>query len=481
MKTLHDLASRNRLWYFFDLICSTPHPSGHEEQLAARLKIEAEKYGLQVRQDTFGNMRIDRPAAPEYRHAPCIIFQAHLDMVPQKAPGSSFDFLKDPLNVQVTGNRIHCGGETTLGADDGSGVALAMDILTDETLRCGALAAVFTREEEIGLNGARELAPEFLKGDYLINLDSGCDDCFYAGCAGGVENYGIFTPQWEDSPAGTGVKIEVMGLEGGHSGADIHLKRGNAHKFLAGLLKDLGDSFRVSAMEGGTVVNAIARESAASGVLQIPLAEAQHRADLYAGELASAFNASPGFGFKLTAIPLPARVWTKEFQSSFVEMLTTLPDGVIKYSEELDSVETSTNIGVITTTDAGALEVGCHPRSFDDLQWQRLSAAIAEHFKKFGGLFRSEAPYPGWKFKSDSRLLEAGQLACEKVWGKRVPVRAIHAGLEPGMFTSSAPHLEMLSFAPADHHCHTTEEYLEIESAEKVALWMRKLTKELQS
>ena len=230
------------VWRLFEEICSIPHPSGYEEKLGAWVVQQAKANGLKARRDKIGNIRIDRPAAPGFEKAPLTVMQAHLDMVPQKAPDSNFDFLNDPLKVQITEDRVHCGGETTLGADDGSGVALAMDILTDSALRCGALAALFTREEEIGLNGARELPAEFLEGDFLINLDSGCDDCFYAGCAGGVENYGIFMPEFTNISSGTGVKIEVTGLEGGHSGADIHLKRGNAHKFMAGLLEILGEN-----------------------------------------------------------------------------------------------------------------------------------------------------------------------------------------------------------------------------------------------
>lgn len=481
MKTLQDLAKESRLWYFFDLICSIPHPSGHETALAERLAEEAEKSSLQVRRDAFGNLRIDRKGSPGYENVPCIIFQAHLDMVPQKAPGSTFDFLKDPLKVRVTGNRIHCGGETTLGADDGTGVALAMELLTDETLKCGPLAAVFTREEEIGLNGARALSKEFLQGKYLINLDSGCDQLFYAGCAGGVENYGIFTPEYECPPAGKGVKITIEGLEGGHSGADIHLKRGNAHKFLAGFLEKLGERIRVVSFAGGSVVNAIARESEAIGVTGVNLAEVQQMADRYAGVLKTTFNAPEGFGIKVSETELPEKVWSKKFQQEFVTMLVTLPDGVFEYSAELECVETSCNIGTVQPTADGKLKVGCHPRAFDDSKWQSVSRANKAHFQKFGGIFEEEGPYPGWKFKSDSRLLKAGENACRKVYGKEIPVRAIHAGLEPGMFTLAAPDLEMLSFAPMDHHCHTTEEYLEIDSMEKVSHWLRQLVREISS
>lgn len=480
MKTLHDFALERRgVWYYFDLVCATPHPSGQEALLAEKLKNEALKHGLQVRTDAFGNMRIDRKAAPGYEKAPCIIFQAHLDMVPQKTPGSSFDFSKDPLNVYVTDNKVHCNGETTLGADDGIGVALAMDLLTDDSITCGPIAGLFTREEEIGLNGARELPPEFLEGDYLLNLDSGSDDCFYAGCAGGVENFGFFKPDTRPAPEGTPVSIEICGLEGGHSGADIHLKRGNAHKIMAAFLKELGSSIAVTSLKGGSVVNAISRESEAVGVLTCPLTEVQKAAEIFQQKAAQTFNAPADFAIKVSPAPLQQQVWSEKFQQDFLTMLTTLPDGVFEFSEELDSVCTSCNLGVIAPLADGRIKVGCHPRSFDDAQWQKISESNKEHFQRAGGTFEARGPYPGWKFKADSRLLEAAQKACEKIYGKPLPVRTIHAGLEPGLFTALAPRLEMLSFAPAAPNCHTTEEYLEINSTEKVVLWLREIIKQL--
>ena len=482
MKTLSEFAQeKGGVWKYFSLVCSTPHPSGHEDKLCELLTREAEAAGLEVRRDDFGNLRIDRKAAPGYENAPCLILQAHLDMVPQKTPGSSFDFQKDPLNAVVTGNKIHCNGETTLGADDGSGLSVAMDLLTDKSVVCGPVAAVFTREEEIGLNGARALADEFLKGAYLLNLDSGSDSCFYAGCAGGEEDYGFFTPEFT-SPTGSGkaVKIEVTGLVGGHSGADIHLKRGNAHKFMAAFLVEQGSDISVSSIAGGSVVNAISRESVADIVTELSFEELQKRADSFAEKLKSTFDAAADFGFRLTPCRMPEKVWSPKFQKDFLTMLDSLPDGVFEFSEELDAVAVSSNVGVISTLADGKLQVGCHPRAFDDAKWMQISKDYKAHFAKFGGSFEAHGPYPGWKFKADSKLLEAAQKACEKVYGSRIPVRAIHAGLEPGIFTPKAPQLEMLSFAPTEHHCHTTEEYLEIDSTEKVVLWLREVVRILQ-
>ena len=211
---LSELPEARGTWKFFDLICSTPHPSGGERKLAALLAGRAREAGLTVRTDSFGNLRIDRAPAPGFEARPGIVLQAHLDMVPQKRKGSSFDFAKDPLPVRVEGEKVHCGGETTLGADDGIGAALAMDMLTDPGVKCGPLAGLFTLEEEIGLNGARALDPAFLEGKFLLNLDSGCDSCFYAGCAGGVEDYGYFTPSYRNAPEGNAFRIALRGRWG---------------------------------------------------------------------------------------------------------------------------------------------------------------------------------------------------------------------------------------------------------------------------
>ena len=476
---LTELPEARGTWKFFDLICSTPHPSAGERKLAALLAEKAREAGLTVRTDSFGNLRIDRAPAPGFEDRPGIMLQAHLDMVPQKRKGSSFDFAKDPLPVRVEGEKVHCGGETTLGADDGIGAALAMDMLTDPEVTCGPLAGLFTLEEEIGLNGARALSPAFLEGKFLINLDSGCDSCFYAGCAGGVEDYGYFTPSYRNVPEGNAFRIALRGLLGGHSGAEIHRKRGNAHKFLAAFLKNLGEAVSVSSIQGGSVVNAISRESEAVVVTKMPAAELRAGAEKFAATLAGTFDAPENFGFDVTPCPAPEKVWDSGFQASFLDMLNALPDGVLEFAKELDSVRTSCNLGIIRNDSDGRIVVGLHPRSFVDAEWQELSSRICGIFRKFGGMPEEQGPYAGWKFDPDSKLLAAARETFRELTGKTLPVRAIHAGLETGLFAPMAPELEMISFAPASWNEHTTEEYLEIGSVTVVSRWLRRLVTRL--
>ena len=476
---LTDLPEARGVWRYFDLICATPHPSSHEKQLAALLADRAREAGLAVRSDDFGNLRIDRAPSPGFEGKPRLLLQAHLDMVPQKRQGSSFDFTRDPLPVRVEGNLIHCGGETTLGADDGIGVALAMDLLTDPQVECGPLAGIFTLAEENGLNGARALDPAFLEGDYLINLDSACDSCFYVGCAGGVETFGLFTPQYRNAPAGNAFKITVEGLLGGHSGSEIHNRRGNAHRFLCAFLKSLGSDAAVASLEGGSVPNAISRESEACFVSPRSEADLRDAAKRFASRLAETFDAPEDFGFRILPCPAPEKVWNEKFQSDFLTMIGKLPDGVLDFAEELDSVRTSCNLGFIKSEPDGRLRVALHPRSFDDDAWEKLSKDICVLVRQFGGTPEEKCPYAGWKFKPESKLLAVAREAYRDLTGKLLPPRAIHAGLEPGLFAAMAPALEMIAFAPMSYNEHTVEEYLEVDSTVTVARWLRKMARAL--
>ena len=242
----------------FDLICGIPHPSGHEAALRGKLAEIARGAGLRVRIDAAGNMAADRPPSPGFEHLPVIILQAHMDMVPQTAPGVEFDFLRDPIRWRRDGDWISAGGRTSLGADDGIGLALALELLSDRGLRCGALRGVFTVEEETGFGGASRIDPAFLEGGALINLDGEDDALFVVGCAGAARTEGRRRAETIPVPAGArGVKITLSGFPGGHSGVDIHKNRGNAIRAMGGLLADALHCVEISELRGGTVFNAI--------------------------------------------------------------------------------------------------------------------------------------------------------------------------------------------------------------------------------
>ena len=227
------------------------------------------------------------------------------------------------------------------------------------------------------------------------------------------------------------------------------------------------------------MVNAISRESEAAVVSPLSAAELRAKAEKFAATLAGTFDAPAGFGFDVTPCPAPEKVWDDTFQTAFLDMLNALPDGVLEFAKELDSVRTSCNLGIIRNDPDGKIVVGLHPRSFDDAEWRKLSSDVCEIFRKSGGTAEEQGPYAGWKFDPDSKLLAAARETFRELTGKTLPVRAIHAGLETGLFAPMAPELEMISFAPASWNEHTTEEYLEIGSVTVVSRWLRRLVTSL--
>ena len=296
------------VWRLFDAICAIPHPSGHETRLAAALAALAEKNGLAVRIDVTGNLRIDRPASPGFEDSPMILLQGHLDMVPQALATVDFDFTREPIPPVVEDGWVRSAAGTTLGSDDGIGVAAAMALLLDPGLKCGPLAGVFTVSEEVGLNGALALSAEFLKGEFLLNLDSEEEGQLYIGCAGGARlEIDVELPQMAVPPGYTGLCCEIKNLAGGHSGVDIHLRRGNAVAFLARLLEKLPE-FEVAALSGGTLDNVIPREAVAFGAADpARLAALRLRAANLALEFAREFDAPPDFAVELRPAVLSER------------------------------------------------------------------------------------------------------------------------------------------------------------------------------
>ena len=325
MKKL-DTLSPAPVWEIFELICSIPHPSGHEAALAEALSAMARERGLAVRRDAAGNLRIDRAAAPGFESAPAVLLQAHLDMVPQTAPGVKFDFLTDPIPPEIRGEWVVSGAGTTLGSDNGIGVAAAVALLFDPAWRGGALAGVFTVSEEVGLNGALALSPEMLEGTYLLNLDSEEEGELYLGCAGGARLTLTFDAAFRPVSAGmTGVRCTVGGMAGGHSGCNIADRRGNAIRLLARLLKE-SPELQIASFDGGTCDNAIPREAVVSGALPAETFESfRRRAEAFEREAAGEFDAPPEFRIEVEAAPLPERVWTEEFRDRVLDALTAAP------------------------------------------------------------------------------------------------------------------------------------------------------------
>lgn len=480
MKKLSSL-SPAPVWEIFEMICSIPHPSGHEAALAEALAAAAEERGLAVRRDAAGNLRIDRAAAPGFESAPAVLLQAHLDMVPQTAPGVEFDFLADPIPPEIRGEWVVSGAGTTLGSDNGIGVAAAVALLFDPAWRGGALAGVFTVSEEVGLNGALALSPEMLEGTYLLNLDSEEEGELYLGCAGGARLTLTFDAAFQPVPAGmAGIRCTVGGLAGGHSGCNIADRRGNAIRLLARLL-ERSPEFLPAAFDGGTCDNAIPREAAACGAVPADGVESfRVRAEEFAREAAGEFDAPPEFRIEVEAAPLPERVWRVEFRDRLLGALTGCPDGAVAFDSALGVVRTSSNLASVRS-EGERLVVATSQRSQIDAERAALSGAIAERFRAAGATAALSHVYPGWEPRPDSRLFSTAASLYRELFGRRPEPKVIHAGLECGILSGINPKLEILSFGPTLENPHSPGERLDIASVGRFWKFLRELISRLQS
>jgi dipeptidase D len=458
------------LWTLFAEICAIPHPSGHEAALRRRLAGLARAAGLAADEDNAGNLRIVRPARPGREHAPRVILQSHLDMVPQHSTALPFDCMRDPIVPVVDGDRVHTGGRTTLGADNGIGVAAALDVLLGDCVRHGPLAALFTVEEETGLRGAEQVDPAFLDGDILLNLDSEDAGAVTVGCAGGCRIQARFPFTTKHVPAGLrGAEIAVSGLAGGHSGCDIDKRRGNAVAILCELLDTRPDT--LAGIDGGGLENAIPRDARA--VLALPEAELgalraaaaaclrAHRTRLGAGD--------PGLRIDVTECPPPARAWSAACRTRILDALRACPNGVLAMSAaDPARVATSANLAAVRT-DAAAVTVKVMPRSESASALERLVAAIRAGFEAAGGQVSIDHAYPGWEPNPESGIVRI----IEQVYGRRfgsAPRRlTIHAGLECGVLGAVNPALDMASFGPDIHDPHSPAEWVSIASVRRFA------------
>ena len=455
------------LWRIFDMICRIPHPSGHEKELAERLSAFAREHGLGVRRDSYGNLRIDRPASPGFEGRPTVILQGHLDMVPQAESGNPFDFTKEPIPTEIEGGWMRSAAGTTLGADNGVGVAAALALLTGGGFRSGPLAAVFTLSEEVGLNGATALDPAFLNGDYLLNLDSEDEGELFVGCAGGARLEADLPVESEPAPAGTaGAVLEVKGLAGGHSGCNIADRRGNAVRFL-GLALEAAEVLRAASMQGGSLDNAIPREAKAAVALEPGERDGvRRRLAALEKELRSEYNLPVAFSIALADAPLPERVWTEAFQRRAVRAAATCPDGVLEMDAQFGIPRTSTNLAAVLERD-GFLVFRTSQRSLADDERRRATARIAAHFGQAGAVTKVDSEYPGWTPAPESQLLRTASALYRELFGTPALVKVIPAGLECGIFAGKRPGLDMISFGPTVLDPHSPSERVGLESVER--------------
>ncbi len=464
------------VWRLFAEICAIPHPSGHEAALAQRIMALAAEHGLKSRMDAAGNVRIDRPAAPGCERRQRTLLQAHLDMVPQSVPGLDFDFATQPIIPIVRDGWIVTEG-TTLGADNGDGVALALAMLFDKDLKSGPLAGIFTVAEEIGLHGAQAIDPAFLDGDRLLNLDGGGEDKFCIGCAGGCRLEIAFATESGPAVRGNGVEIRVSGLRGGHSGGNINDRRGNALIYCCRFLAS-EPQIRIAAIDGGSVENAIPRDAVARGVCDTPLEALQERAIRFAAELAKEFDAPETFAITVSGATRPESVWGEAFQTRLLNAVATAPNGMVAFSEEFNCVRTSSNLAAMQSSE-GKTVIRSSQRSMIDADRAALTEKVAAHFAAIGGLAKTGSSYPGWKPRRDSALLATALRLKKELTGVDARIHVSHGGLEPGIFCRINPNLDMIAFTPTTRDIHSPGESLDIGSMARVHSFLRSLLERL--
>lgn len=459
------------VWNYFHEITRIPRPSKMEGNIIEYMKEFGRKNNLETVVDKVGNVIIRKPATKGMENRKCVIFQTHLDMVPQKNSDKKHDFEKDPIDTVIDGEWVRADG-TTLGADNGIGVAATMAVLASKELIHGPLEALFTIDEETGMTGVFGLKKGLLKGDILLNLDSEDEGELYVGCAGGIDvgvtkNYGQ-----EKSPEGvTAFKITARGLKGGHSGLDIALGRANSNKIMFRFLMQAESDFgiRLAEAAGGDLRNAIPRES--YSVVLVPEIKAaafrkfvKSYEKMYRNEF---LETEPDLEFSALKTDVPAKVMKEADQYRIIRALFACPHGVQRMSQAMKGlVETSNNLAIVKCMN-GKFEAYCLTRSSVDTSKEATAWKIAAIFHLIGAEVTLSGSYPGWKPDMNSPILKIMSDVYEKKFGKVPEIKAIHAGLECAILGGVYPGLDMISFGPTIRFPHSPDEKVNIESVKK--------------
>lgn len=457
------------VWSHFAAICAIPHPSYREEALKSRLAAWADARGIAHFEDAVGNLILQKPASTGCESAPGVILQGHIDMVCQANAGTVHDFENDPIKTLVRDGWV-IAENTTLGADNGIGVALALAALEAEGIEHPALEVLLTINEESGMDGARGLQPGTLQGKSLINLDTEEWGHFYLGCAGGVDVEVRHISALEQLPVDYAVlRFDVSGLRGGHSGIDIHLGRGNAIKLLAEALRDLSahTDVRLIEMQGGSARNAIPREAFA--ICAVPVAAvsgidewAEHRLTSWQHRFKDV-DAGVMFRYELDEMPVGLAVTATE-RDALLGFLDNAVNGVSRISDDFAGVtDTSSNLGVFKLAQ-GESKVTFKVRSLLDARADVLADKLVSFASGYGLRAWKDGAYPGWTPNPASSLLAMCQQVYEAEFGAPASLQVIHAGLECGLLAASHPHLDMISFGPDIRGAHAPGERVEIGS-----------------
>lgn len=449
-----------------------PRPSKKEEKMIAFLKAFGEGLGLPTKVDETGNVCISKPATPGYENSKTVILQSHMDMVCEKNKDKDFDFENDAIETYVDGEWLKANG-TTLGADDGIGVAMQMAVLKSNDIEHGPIECVFTRDEETGLTGAMGMKSDFMTGDYLINLDSEDEGQIFVSCAGGVRTTATYPFPTEDMPESYFTfRVGVKGLTGGHSGDDINKKRGNANKILVRFLNQEMEKMdlRVVDIQSGGLHNAIPREGYAICAVPMNMKE-QVRVDLnvFTAEVEEELAVTEkGILLSLDSCEPAAKVMEKQAMRKMLLSLHAVYNGVFAMNQDIDwLVETSTNLAsihvegdkvVVTTSQRSSIGSAC----------QHMASVVRAAFELGGAEVLTNEGYPGWKLNPNSEIVKIAKESYVELFGKEPKILAIHAGLECGLFSEKYPKLDMVSFGPTLRGVHSPDEKLLIPTVQMV-------------
>jgi dipeptidase D len=459
------------LWKYFYEITQIPRPSKKEHRMTEYMKKFGHDHGLETIVDKIGNVIIRKPATKGMEKCKGIILQAHLDMVPQKNSDKKFDFEKDAIETRIDQGWVKANG-TTLGADNGIGVAAAMAAMTDPKVVHGPLEALLTIDEETGMTGAKNLKKGLLKGEILINLDSEDEGELYVGCAGGVDVSATRSYKQEKTPAGmTAYKLTVKGLRGGHSGLDIHLGKANSNKLMFRFFQQAEHDFgmRIADYTGGDLRNAIPREAFATIVVpSIKKALFEKFVKGYEKMYRAEFKeVDPDIKMFVKVCDAPAKVMNEADQYRIIRAVFVCPCGVQRMSASMPGVvETSNNLSVVKIQD-GKFNAHNLTRSSVETAKEATAWKIAAGFQLAGCDVSLTGDYPGWKPNMESDILKTMQETYKKLYGKIPEIKAIHAGLECGIIMGPYPKLDAISFGPTIRYPHSPDEKVEIESVGK--------------
>ncbi len=455
------------LWKNFQLLCSVPHPSNHEEKIQELMMNWLQNLGYKPIKDDVGNIIVSKPATPGMENRKGVIMQAHLDMVPQANSDTKHNFETDPITAYIDGEWVRAKG-TTLGADNGIGAAAIMSVLESKDLVHGPIEALFTATEETGMDGANGLKPGVLKGDILLNMDSEDEGELYVGCAGGLDA-NIFVNYTMEPATGEAFNVAIKGLKGGHSGMDIVLGRGNANKiFFRFLQKAQAFGTRLATINGGSLRNAIPREAFATLVVPADkAADFKALVDKFTKTIKAEFVATEP-DFQLTVEAGKAdQVMKLDDQHKLVNIVRALPNGVMRMSDDMKGlVETSTNLAIVKSEN-GVTRIACLLRSSVDSAKESLGDMMVSICELAGAKIELSGAYPGWKPNMASPILKTMQDVYNQKWGKTPEIKAVHAGLECGILGAAYPKWDMISFGPTIRHPHSPDEKVNIASVEK--------------